>query len=548
MRIAASILVLAALVSTAIGQGLPPPPVPPGNPITPAKTNLGKTLFWDEQLSSARTVACGSCHVMTGGGSDPRASFANAASLHPGLDVAFGGPDDVVGSPGVPRTLFDGSYDKDSVFRLAPQVTPRRSMSVINSAYPDELFWDGRASSTFLDPITGAVVLFNNAALESQAIGPPTNSVEMGHEGRDWNDVAARLSSSAPLRLAPSVPPALATWIGGRTYPELFQEAFGTNAITAARIAMALATYQRTLVSNQSPFDQALAGNPNALTPLENQGRQLFNSPLTSCGTCHGGPRLTVDGFFYTGVRPQSEDFGRFVVTGDPADLGRMRVPTLRNVELRAPYFHNGRFATLEDVVEFYDRGGDFDAPNKPVLLIRPLGLAAQQKAALVAFMKRPLTDPRVEAGLSPFDHPTLYATSSHAPLAFGVATPGSGAFAPEMIALEPPAVGIGSIRFAIDRGLAGRQAILAIDSVGIPRGVPFQGATLYLGLGASVTLHRIAALGGVGAGEGFGSKAIAMPSDPASIGTSVFAQWFVLDPAPGRRFSTSSAVEVTYY
>jgi cytochrome c peroxidase len=87
MRIAAALLALAALLPSAIGQGLPPPPAPPGNPITPAKANLGKALFWDEQMSSTRTIACGSCHVMPAGGSDPRASLASAASVHPGPET-----------------------------------------------------------------------------------------------------------------------------------------------------------------------------------------------------------------------------------------------------------------------------------------------------------------------------------------------------------------------------------------------------------------------------------------------------------------------------
>src|SRR4029079_11777880 len=114
-------------------------------------------------------------------------------------------------------------------------------------------------------------------------------------------------------------------------------------------------------------------------------------------------PRFTNDTFQYIGVRPQADDLGRFNVTNNPGDRGRMKVPSLRNVELRAPYFHNGEMATLEEVVDFYDRGGDFDAPNKNPA-IAPIGLSSTQKAALVAFLRRPLTDPRITAGTAPFD------------------------------------------------------------------------------------------------------------------------------------------------
>lgn len=547
MRIALSIVAACVLAAELSAQGLPPPPVPPQNPITPAKTSLGRVLFWDEQLSSTRTVACGSCHVFSEGGSDPRSSIANPASVHPGPDGLFGQPNDVVGSPGVPRNQADEQYALDPAFRLQPQVTGRRSMSVVHSAYPPLLFWDGRAGPAFTDPIGGGVVIPFGGALEAQVIGPPTSSVEMAHEGRDWNDVAARVAASQPLRLSPGVPASIAGWIAGRSYPELFAEAFGTPEVTPVRIAMAIATYERTLIANQTPFDAFLAGNPGALTPLENQGRVLFNSPQASCNVCHGGPRLTDEQFHYTGVRPQDEDLGRFLVTGNLPDRGRMRTPSLRNVELRGPYFHNGRFATLADVVDFYDRGGDFDAPNKPAV-IRPLGLTPQQKQSLVAFLSRPLTDPRVTAETGPFERPALYATSANAPSAFGVGTPGTGGFVPDMIALEPGAVGVGAMTIAVDRGMAGRQAILAIDPVSVPLGVPFQGATLYLGLSPSLVLKRIAALQGSGPGGGWGSLSIAVPSDPVLIGTSLFAQWFVFDPQPGQRFSASRAVEIPLF
>ena len=135
---------------------------------------------------------------------------------------------------------------------------------------------------------------------------PPLNGAEMAHAGRDWNDVAEQIAASAPLRLASNVPAALASWIGARSYPALFEEAFGTGAVTPVRIALAIATYERTLCSNQSPFDQFIAGNSGALTQEEQQGLQVFTGP-GRCNVCHSGALQTDQVFHYTGVRPQDK-------------------------------------------------------------------------------------------------------------------------------------------------------------------------------------------------------------------------------------------------
>jgi len=364
-------LAILALSPRLFSQGPPPPPlpvppvpVPAGNPITAAKTRLGMSLFWDEQLSSTRTVACGSCHIPASGGSDPRSGENLPASRHPGPDGIFGTGDDVVGSPGVPRSDAHGLYLFDPSFGLSPQVTARKANSSINAAFAPELFWDGRATTEFRDPVSGNVVLASGAALESQVLGPPLSEVEMAHVGRGWQDVTARIGSATPLALAENVPASLADWIGRRSYAKLFDEAFGTPDVTAVRIAMAIATYERTLVSDQSRLDSG------TLNPQEQQGRQIFNSPQSRCRACHSGPLFTDDQFHYTGVRPAQEDVGRQAVTGLPQDRGRFRTPGLRNVGLREPLFHNGRMATLEDVVDFYNRGGDFNAPNKSPLVV----------------------------------------------------------------------------------------------------------------------------------------------------------------------------------
>ncbi|HEV8588331.1 MAG TPA: cytochrome c peroxidase, partial [Pyrinomonadaceae bacterium] len=351
---------------------LEPPPAPLANQVTAAKAYLGKALFWDEQLSSTRTVACGTCHFATNGGSDSRAIVNSTRSTNPGTDGIFNTADDVFASPGVISNNSDGTYNWSATYGFREQVTGRKSRSYVDAGYSNSLFWDGRATSTFTDPIGGGVVLQNGAALESQAIGPPVSSAEMAHANRTWNDVAVRVAQSKPLAVSPSVPLALNNWIDGRTYPELFEEAFGTPEVTPARIAMAIATFERTVYSDRTPFDQAVA----QIAPLdaaEIRGQGVFNQ--SRCNVCHAGSLFSDNAFHNIGVRPQFEDTGRFQVTGNPNDIGEFRTPSLRDVGLRGPYFHNGRFATLEDVVEFYNRGGDFDAPNINHNLIRPLNL-----------------------------------------------------------------------------------------------------------------------------------------------------------------------------
>ena len=156
------------------GGGVPlaplnPPPAPQANPITPAKTFLGKALFWDEQMSSTGTVACGTCHKPGAGGSDPRPLAAVAARANPGADGVYGNEDDVIGSPGIPLHFDDGTYGWNQHFNLDPQVTGRKSPPALNAAYPPELFWDGRAGRQFLEPDTGPLIIPNGGALENQS-------------------------------------------------------------------------------------------------------------------------------------------------------------------------------------------------------------------------------------------------------------------------------------------------------------------------------------------------------------------------------------------
>ena len=514
-----------------------PPPIPPANQMTATKAYLGKTLFWDEQLSSTRTVSCGTCHTAGKGGSDPRSLATNTRSVNPGFDLVFNTADDVVASPGVPQSNADGTYIWSNSYGLREQVTGRKTNSFVNAAYSPNLFWDGRATSTFRDPLTNAIIINNGGALESQSVGPILNSSEMAHTGRSWGDVVTRLSQSKPLALAPNVPTALNSWIEGRSYAELFQEAFGTTEISASRIALAIGTYQRTLYSDRSPWD-ADAGGITPLTAQENRGRGVFNQ--TQCNVCHSGNQLTNNGFINIGVRPQNEDTGRFQVTGNIANMGEFRVPSLRNVELRAPYMHNGRFATLEDVIEFYNRGGDFPAANTPTNLIRPRNLSAAQKADLAAFLRRPLTDNRVRTETAPFDRPTLYTESNRVPQITGTGIAGSNSIVPNAIAIEPPIIGNPGFTVALQNAFGGANTVLVINSTdpGATSTIPATGSFARV---ATVT-------NGSGANNGYASVSLSIPNNAALVGQTFFGRWYVQDAGASGGVAVSQAFRFTIF
>jgi cytochrome c peroxidase len=523
---------------TAFGPVPPlnPPSVPAGNPVTAAKAFLGKTLFWDEQLSSTRTVACGSCHFATSGGSDSRSSNA-ARSRNPGADNLFNTADDLFGSPGVPSNNFDGTYNWSSLYGFGEQVTGRKSRSYIDAGYSNLLFWDGRATGTFTDPISGGIVLANGAALESQVLGPPVSSTEMAHSLRDWNDVAARVSVSKPLALSPSIPAGLKEWIGGRSYPDLFLEVFGSSEVTPARIALAIATFERTVYSDRTPFDAAVS-QITPLTAAETRGQGVFNG--SRCNACHAGTLFSDNQFHNIGVRPQTEDTGRFAITGNANNLGEFRTPSLRNVALRGPYMHTGQFATLADVVEFYNRGGDFDAPNIDRNLIRPLNLSAAQKSDLIAFLSRPLTDPRVAAATAPFDRPLLYTESNRVPQIIGTGTAGSGGNVPQVTAIEPPLLGNPNFTVGVSKALGQAQAVLVVDT-NDPGAGP---AIPQFGSFARVSVQ----LAGAGAGQGFGSVSLQIPNTAALVGATFVGRWYVSDPNAAGGVAVTPAFRMTIF
>lgn len=514
---------------------LQPPTAPAGNEVTAAKAYLGKALFWDEQLSSTKTVSCGTCHQAGASGSDPR---TNSSTVNPGPDNIFGNSDDIFGSLGVPQNNQDGTYSLNPNFGFNAQVTGRKSPSYLNAAYsPNGIFWDGRASDTFRDPITNAIILGSGASLESQVLGPPLSAAEMAHGGRNWTQVASRVAQSKPLAIAAKVPTSLSRWINGRTYPQLFEEAFGTPDVTPSRIAMAIATHERTLFSDQTPLDKAVT-QIEPLTKQEEFGRELFIA--VQCAVCHGGALLSDHDFHNIGVRPQNEDIGREAVTNNANDRAKFKTPNLRNIEFRAPYMHNGRFATLEEVVEFYNRGGDFDAPNIDHALIRPLGMTNEQKAALVAFMKRPLNDMRVVNELPPFDRPKLYTQTSRVPQITETGRAGTGGILPKVTAIEPAYVGNPSWTVGVSKGLGGASAVLAIDDNDPGINTIPQSATF---------ARIVTTLSGSGAGNGFASVNFAtLANSPQFVGRTFYGRWYITDAGAMNGFSVSEAFKFTVF
>jgi cytochrome c peroxidase len=223
----------------------------------------------------------------------------------------------------------------------------RNAPAILNRTYGRAFFWDGRA-----------------ATLEEQVLLPIQHPKEMG---ADLPMVVERLRADA-------------------TYRRQFDAVFGRPPDVRS-LSDALATYVRTILSGASAYDRYEAGETTALNTEEQHGLRLFRG-RAHCTRCHSGSNLTDEDFHNTGVswgrRPY--DAGRAVVTGVPEDTGKFKTPTLREIERTAPYMHDGSIATLEEVVDFYDRGGT-DNPFRDREL-RPLRLTEEEKTALVAFLR----------------------------------------------------------------------------------------------------------------------------------------------------------------
>lgn len=282
--------------------------VPDDNPMSAAKVDLGRLLYFDKRLSKDMTISCASCHNPFHGFTDPA------------------------------RTSFGVGF----------KVGVRNSPTVINRLFSAEQFWDGRA-----------------ADLEHQAHGPLTNPVEMAMGSSD--DVVGRVR-------------------GVKGYAPLFKNAFGDETIDLDRIGKAIASYERTVVSGDSPFDRWQAGDKDAMSPSAVRGMGLFNGKA-NCLRCHAGFNFTDESYQNIGVgqNKPNPDLGRYDQTKKDEDRGKFKTPTLRNVAQTAPYMHDGSEETLEAVIDFYDKGG-IGSPNLSKE-IKPLNLTAQDKRDLLAFL-----------------------------------------------------------------------------------------------------------------------------------------------------------------
>lgn len=398
---------------------LPEVSFPAENPFSESKRILGKILFWEEQLSTDDSVACGTCHKPGAGGAD------NRISLHPGPDLQFDTDNETFGSPGTP--LYDANLRADNhpAFGFAPQVTRRASQSVLTAMYADAAFWDGRAPGQLTDPLSQEVLIENGAALESQALIPILSTAEMGHVGRSWQEVSDKLTEATPLALASNLPEDMANALqGDSSYPDLFTQAYGDPAITPVRIAMAIATYERTLLPDESPFDLYVRGNTAAMSEDQIAGWELFRNSV--CSQCHVPPLFTDNSFARTGLRSRFDDNGLQVVTKDSSDFAHFKVPSLRNVGLRNALTHVGWISDVQDAIDFYNSGThdtghtmftnglssvpDPDNPGQEIRIdeIDFFADDPTSQALVVDFLSNALTDPRAAAETTPFDRPIL--------------------------------------------------------------------------------------------------------------------------------------------
>jgi cytochrome c peroxidase len=311
----------------------PIPDFPRDNPLTVERVALGKTLFFDKQLSVNNTQSCADCHAT-------EKAFTDGRKTARGAEGEFG---------------------------------PRNTMSLFNLAWKKEFFWDGRAKS-----------------LREQVLQPIQNPIEM-HQS--LTILVAKLKSKKVESGKRKVE---------LDYTSLFAAAFGSPEITAEKISLALENYLLTLTSFNAKFDRVLRGEEK-FTPDEQRGFELFSTEYdprrgqfgADCFHCHGGPLFQSQSFANNGLDETFADLGRSKTTGNQSDDGKFATPSLRNVALTAPYMHDGRFLTLEAVVEHYATSVKRSATLDPNLAKHPDGgvpLNTTDKAALVAFLHT-LTD-----------------------------------------------------------------------------------------------------------------------------------------------------------
>lgn len=339
--IASAVLAIVSPFSSLAGELEPVKsvPIPENNPQTPEKIELGKKLFFDRRLSGDGTMSCATCHI-------PDLAFTD------GQDISL-------------------SYPTTKNWRNSP--------TLINVAFQRYLFYDGRAKT-----------------LEEQALFPMMSAFEM-NKNLDYLE--------EQIRQVPE-------------YEEAFKKVFNAE-VTRERIAMAVAAFERTLISANSPLDRYLKGDQSALSDDARKGLEVFKGK-GKCAECHYGVILTDDKFYalhvpenpalkndqrvittvrfvakvyhYGDYRNLREDPGRYLITTDRKDWKAFRTSTLREIAKTAPYMHNGVFGTLDEVIEFFDKGGGQDNT-----ILRPLGLDAQEKKYLKAFLEEALSGEEIK-------------------------------------------------------------------------------------------------------------------------------------------------------
>lgn len=372
--------------------------------------------------------------------------------------------------------MLNGIYVRQVTARNSPSVINSvfnsrnfwdgRASSVFTGATPFGDSDTGLHAVAYRDgKSTREAVRIENASLASQAVGPALNSVEMSWAGRGWPELGRKLLSLTPLgrqkvSSTDSILGAMANAGGNGLAPEwsysaLIQAAFRPEYHSSPDVfegykqiesnfglfwGLAIQAYESTLIANDSRVDQFLEGRTAALTALEQQGLNEFRAGGSQCTNCHNGAELTAAGwnniqrfagnittatnagFFRIGVRPIAEDaglggnddFGLALFSAAPAlAAGTFKAPSLRNVEFTGPYFHNGSQATLEQVLEFYGRNGDFPGGANLGPGIGNIRINQGDRTAIVAFLKA-LSDDRVRFQRAPFDHPSICVPNGH--------------------------------------------------------------------------------------------------------------------------------------
>ncbi len=330
---------------------------PAENPSTPAKIALGRLLFFDPILSATREIACATCH-------HPQFGWADARTTPLGVHASGLGP----------QRLRTRSGDFPALLRNTP--------TLLNVAF------NGIASGKPHDP-TQAPMFWDNRvlSLETQALTPIHNREEM--RGDTCTEAQA-------------IPAMIERLQAIAEYRQRFRQAFAAD-ITSTRVAQAIATYERTLITPDSPFDRFMRGNSTAMTPAQQQGMTVFQR--AGCTLCHNGPMLSDYKLHAIGLDDSSTQRQEF------------RTPTLRNLQHTAPYMHHGGTATLDEVLLFYDRlmdhaaesleGGDTSTLPPLAPLLRKMNLLPEDHTPIITFLEALNSDdydktvpPRVPSGL----------------------------------------------------------------------------------------------------------------------------------------------------